>query len=209
MSVPSMTLYFNAGSPFARKVRVLLDEIGQLDQVTLKAIQPTPVTPEAELVQANPLGKLPALVLANGEVLYDSRVICEYLDSRHSTAPLLPAVGAARWRRLTLGSLADGMLDAALLIRYEHALRPEEKHWALWLEGQSEKIERGLAYLERECLAELEASFDLASIGVACVLGYLDFRQPQLSWRQRYPQLAAWYAVVEQRPSMEHSRPPI
>lgn len=208
MSVPSMTLYFNAGSPFARKVCVVLHETGQLDQVALKPVQPTPVTPDAELVGANPLGKLPALVLEDGAVLYDSRVICEYLDNRHSAEPLLPAPGAARWRRLTLCSLADGMLDAALLIRYERALRPQEKHWEQWLDGQSQKIERGLSYLERESIAELDARFDLASISVACALGYLDFRQPQLGWRQRYPRLAAWYAVVEQRPSMAQSRPP-
>ncbi|WPP00314.1 glutathione S-transferase [Pseudomonas sp. HR96] len=207
MSAPSMTLYSNPASPFARKVRVLLAETGQLARVELKLTQPTPVNPDPALVGENPLGKLPALVLADGEVLYDSRVICEYLDSQHGGLPLLPTSGASRWRRLTLASLADGVLDAALLIRYETALRPEPKHWDQWLGNQALKIERGLAYLEQSALAELGGHFDIAGIGVACALGYLDFRQPQLAWRERYPQLAAWFAEVSQRPSMQGTQP--
>lgn len=207
MSPPSLTLYFNPASPFARKVLVLLHETGQVERVALKLTQLTPVAPDQALIGDNPLGKLPALVLAQGEVLYDSRVICEYLDGQHAGKSLLPG-DTSRWRRLTLAALADGMLDAAVLIRYEQALRPAQKQWAPWLDNQGLKIERALQHLEHAGMAELTASFDIASIGVACTLGYLDFRQPQLGWRERYPQLAAWYAEVSQRPSMIASQPP-
>ena len=207
MSAPSMTLYYNPGSPFARKVLVVLHETGQAARVALKLTQPTPVSPAPALVAENPLGKLPVLVLAEGSVVHDSRVICEYLDSQHVGQGLLPAAGDLRWRRLTLASLADGVMDAALLIRYEQALRSQDKHWDQWLDNQALKIERALAYLERDCLAELSASFDMASIGAACALGYLDFRQPQLDWRKRYAGLAAWYAEVSERPSMLASQP--
>jgi len=209
MSAPSMTLYFNPGSPFARKIIVLLHETGQFERVRLKLAMPTPVTPDPELVSNNPVGKLPALVLADGSVLHDSRVIAEYLDHQHVGNPLLPRSGTSRWRRLTVASLADAITDAALLIRYETFLRPADKHWDQWLAQQALKIERGLQSLEDTTIAELTASFDIAAIGVACCLGYLDFRQPQLGWRERYPQLAGWYAEVSERASMQASQPPL
>ena len=128
MSAPSMTLFHNPASPFVRKVRVLLIETGQQDRVALQACMPTPVTPDAQVVQGNPVGKIPALRLADGSVLHDSRVILDYLDHQHVGNPLIPRDGSARWRRLTLASLADGIMDAAVLVRYETALRPVEKH---------------------------------------------------------------------------------
>jgi glutathione S-transferase len=202
-----MTLYFNAASPFARKVVVLLHETGQLDRVTLQPTTLTPVSPSAELNAENPVGKLPALRLADGNVIHDSRVILDFLDHQHVGNPLIPREGSARWRRLTLASLADALMDAALLIRYETALRPEEKHWDLWLHNQQEKIERTLAYFEQEAITELSSSFDVASITVAAALGYLDFRQPELGWRSTWPRLASWYLEVSQRPSMLASQP--
>jgi glutathione S-transferase len=202
-----MTLYFNAASPFARKVVVLLHETGQLDRVTLQPTTLTPVSPSAELNAENPVGKLPALRLADGNVIHDSRVILDFLDHQHVGNPLIPREGSARWRRLTLASLADALMDAALLIRYETALRPEEKHWDLWLHNQQEKIERTLAYFEQEAITELSSSFDVASITVAAALGYLDFRQPELGWRSTWPRLASWYLEVSQRPSMLATQP--
>lgn len=207
MSAPTMTLYFNAASPFARKVVVLLHETGQLDRVTLHPTTLTPVSPSAELNEENPVGKLPALRLADGNVIHDSRVILDFLDHQHVGNPLIPREGSARWRRLTLASLADALMDAALLIRYETALRPQEKHWDLWLQNQQEKIERTLAYFEQEAITELSSSFDVASITVAAALGYLDFRQPELGWRSTWPRLASWYLEVSQRPSMLATQP--
>lgn len=208
VAAPSMTLYFNALSPYARKVLVLLHETDQTEKVTLLLVTPTPVTPDPELCNDNPAGKLPALRLADGNVIHDSRVILDYLDHQHSGTPLIPRSGSARWRRLTLASLADALLDAALLIRYEKGLRPESKHWHEWLDNQQAKIERALAYFEQEAVTELSASFDIASISVAAALGYLDLRQPDLGWRSSYPRLAAWYYEVSQRPSMLASQPP-
>lgn len=209
MSTPSMTLFHNPASPFVRKVMVLLHETGQLNRVALHASQLTPVSPDAALNQDNPLGKIPALRLADGQVLYDSRVILDYLDQQHVGNPLIPRDGSARWRRLTLAALADGIMDASVLVRYELALRAPEKHWEQWLDGQRDKIRRALAVLEAEAIAELASHFDVAAISVACALGYLDFRHPDLEWRQEQPKLAAWYLEVSQRPSMLATRPPV
>ncbi|WP_339544005.1 glutathione S-transferase [Pseudomonas sp. RA_35y_Pfl2_P32] len=209
MSAPSMTLFHNPASPFVRKVMVLLHETGQLNRVALQPSQLSPVSPDAALNQDNPLGKIPALRLADGTVLYDSRVILEYLDQQHVGNPLIPREGSARWRRLTLAALADGILEAAVMIRYELALRAPEKHWAQWLDAQREKIRRALAVLEADNIAELSCHFDVAAISVACALGYLDLRHPDLQWRDAQPQLAAWYADVSQRPSMQASVPQV
>ncbi|OCR26826.1 glutathione S-transferase [Pseudomonas syringae] len=209
MSAPTMTLYTNAASPFARKVMVLLHETGQLDRVALLPTALTPVNPVAELNLDNPAGKIPALRLADGNVIYDSRVILDYLDHQHVGNPLIPREGSARWRRLTLASLADALLDAALLIRYETALRPVEKHWDLWLDNQQQKIARSLSYFEQDAITELSSAFDVASISVAAALGYLDFRQPDLGWRSSYPRLASWYGEVSQRPSMLATQPSV
>jgi len=209
MSTPTMTLYFNKASPFARKVVILLHETGQLDRVTLRETVLTPVNPVAELNDDNPAGKIPALRLADGNVIHDSRVILDYLDHQHVGNPLIPRDGSARWRRLTLASLADALLDAALLIRYEQALRPEEKHWDVWLDNQQEKIERTLNYFEQDAITELSSTFDVAAISVASALGYIDFRQPDLAWRSRYPRLANWYFEVSERPSMQATQPSV
>jgi glutathione S-transferase len=129
-------------------------------------------------------------------------VILDYLDHQHVGNPLIPRDGSARWRRLTLASLADGIMDAAVLIRYEVALRAPEKHWDEWLDGQREKIRRGLALLEADAIAELTSHFDVAAISVACALGYLE-------WRTVNPKLAAWYFEVSQRASMLATMPKV
>ena len=209
MFVLSMILFHNPASSFVRKVRVLLAETGQQDRVALQGCMPTPVNPDAQLVQSNPVGKIPALRLADGSVLHDSRVILDYLDHQHVGNPLIPRDGSARWRRLTLASMADGIMDAAVLVRYETAMRPPEKHWDQWLDEQRNKIRRAVAELEADAIAELASHFDIASISVACALGYLDFRHPDLQWRTANPKLAAWYAEVSQRPSMLETQPPV
>ncbi len=209
MSAPTMTLFHNPASPYVRKVMVLLHETGQLNRVALQHSQLSPVSPDAALNQDNPLGKIPALRLADGNVLHDSRVILDYLDHQHVGNPLIPRDGSARWRRLTLASMADGILDAAVLVRYEVALRAPEKHWDEWLEAQRDKIRRALAVLEQDAIAELTCHFDVAAISVACALGYLDFRHPDLNWRDANPKLNAWYAEVSQRPSMLETQPPV
>ncbi|MDT8908633.1 glutathione S-transferase family protein [Pseudomonas fluorescens] len=207
MATPSMTLFQNPASPFVRKVLVLLHETGQQDRVALQLSQLTPVRPDQKLIDENPLSKIPALRLSNGTVIHDSRVILDYLDHQHVGNPLIPREGAARWRRLTLASLADGIMDAAVLIRYETALRPVEKHWDEWLDAQRDKIRRALTVLDTEAVAELASHFDVASISVACALGYLDLRHPDLEWGETNPQLAQWFAEVSLRRSMIETVP--
>jgi len=202
-----MTLFHSPLSPFVRKVMVVLYETGQQDRVTLQPVNISPVRGDERLNRDNPIGKIPALRLADGTVLHDSRVICEYLDLQHVGNPLIPREGLARWRRLTLASQADALTDAAVSTRYETFLRPEDKRWAGWVEAQGEKIRRGLADLEREHLAELASAFDIAAIGVACALGYLDLRQPDFGWRERQPGLAQWYAQVSEHPSLVATAP--
>jgi glutathione S-transferase len=209
MSAPSMTLFHNSLSPFVRKVMVLLHETGQTDRVALQDCVLTPVSPDQALNEDNPLGKIPALRLADGNVIHDSRVILDYLDHQHVGNPLIPRDGSARWRRLTLASLADGIMDASVVVRYEVVLRAPEKQWDEWLDGQRDKIRRALALLEKDAIAELTSHFDVAAISVACALGYLDLRHPDLQWREANPQLAAWYLEVSQRPSMVATMPKV
>lgn len=205
----TMTLFHSPLSPFVRKVMVVLHETGQLDRVTLQAVNVSPVNGDDQLNQDNPIGKIPALRLEDGTVLHDSRVICEYLDLQHVGNPLIPREGSARWRRLTLASQADAIMDAAVSTRYETFLRPQDKRWEGWIQAQGEKIRRSLANLEQAHLAELASTFDIAAIGVACALGYLDLRQPQFGWREQQPGLATWYADVTKRPSMAATAPVI
>lgn len=207
MATPSMTLFHSPASPFVRKVMVMLHETGQLDRVALQPTVITPVAPDPALNASNPIGKLPALRLDDGTVLHDSRVIMEFLDWQHVGNPLIPREGMARWRRLTLASQADAILDAAVLTRYETFIRPQEKRWDGWVEAQQNKIRRSLANLEAEHVAELASVFDVAAIGVACALGYLDLRAPDFGWREQQPKLAAWYAEVSQRESMKATVP--
>lgn len=197
-----MVLFHAPLSPFVRKVLLVLHETGQLDRVRLQTVNISPVSGDEQLNQDNPIGKIPALRLEDGSVLHDSRVICEYLDSQHVGNPLIPREGSARWRRLTLASQADAIMDAAVSSRYESFLRPEDKRWDGWLQAQSQKIRRGLVDLEQHHLAEIASGFDIAAIGVACALGYLDLRHPEFGWREQQPGLAEWYAQVSQRASM-------
>src|SRR6218665_3626464 len=169
----AMTLFHNAASPYVRKVLVFLQETGQQQRVALHTVALTPTSPNADVIASNPAGKIPALRLADGSLLHDSRVIVDYLDHQHAGEPLIPRDGPSRWRRLTLASLADALLDAALLIRYETVLRPEEKHWAEWLDGQQQKILRALAEFDVAASAELPSRFDVASINIAFPLRYL------------------------------------
>ena len=203
----NMTLFYSPLSPFVRKVMVVLHETGQVDRVTVQPVNITPVSPDADLNQGNPAGKVPALRLDDGSVLHDSRVIVDFLDQQHVGNPLIPREGSARWRRLTLASLADAIMDAAVLTRYETFLRPEEKRWDQWVEAQSEKIRRGLADLEENHYAEIASAFDVASIGVACALGYVDLRMPDFGWREGQPKLAGWYAEVSQGASVKATAP--
>jgi glutathione S-transferase len=166
----------------------------------------SPVSQNADVAAANPLTKVPTLVLDDGTALFDSRVIVEYLDHR-SGGRLLPPPGPERWRVLRDQAIADGLTDAALLARYERALRPQALRWDEWDAGQIGKIGRALDELERG-FAPAAAAPLAGDIAVACALGYLDLRFPELGWRQGRPRLTAFDAAMAARPSMQASAPP-
>jgi glutathione S-transferase len=195
-----MRLRFSRTSPYARKVRVTAFEKGLSDQIELIETD-TWNLPDA-LLRENPLGKIPALVTAGGDVLFDSPVICEYLDTIGTGPSLLPAKGDARWRVLRLQALADGMMDAAVE-RYVEAHRPLEQRCADWDRRQQAALSRCLDYLERS--NELDGSLSLGTIAVACALDYLDLRFTTEPWRLKRPRLASTHAQFAQRASLRAS----
>jgi glutathione S-transferase len=195
-------LIYAKPSPYSRKVRVTLLEKGLTGQV--QEIIASPMEDPAALLDANPLGKVPALRLDDGQCLYDSWVICEYLDSL-APAPRLIPDGTDRFAVLRRAALADGVLDAAVTARLE-LLRPEAMRWAPWTDRQRRAIERGLAVMEQD-VAALGPALTLAHIEFAVTLEYLDFRLPDLAWRAGHPALAAWLGPFSQRPSMLATAP--
>lgn len=201
-----MRLHTNPASPFGRKVKVLAHEAGLFDRLELLNQATTPVSPGEAVVRDNPLGKIPCLVVDGGEALYDSRVICEYLDGLHDGPRLFPAAGSARWQALTLQALGDGIMDAAVSARYEGFLRPEDRRWPEWVAGQKGKVARGLDRLEVEA-GGWGGPLHVGLIAVGCALGYLDFRFPDDRWRDGRPGLAEWFEGFDARPSMRATRP--
>lgn len=200
-----MHLYFSPTSPYVRKVMVLLHETGQIGEVELVIGSGNPVDPAGAPLDANPLGKVPALERPDGPALYDSRVICRYLDAR-AGAGLYPE-GARLWDTLTVEATGDGILDAALLMVYEGRIRPEELRFAPWVEGQWAKVDRALDALETRWIAHLEGPLDAGQIAVGCALGYLDFRHDARDWRNGRPRLAGWFAGFDVRASMRATVP--
>ena len=201
-----MKLFYAAASPYVRKVLVQAHERGLADSIALVPAATTPVKRDEAIVPHNPLGKIPALITDDGMALFDSRVICEYLDTLPGGPTLIPA-GEARWPALTLQALADGLLDAALLARYETFLRPEPRRWADWLDGQLLKIDTALDQLETRWMPHLGGPLDIGVVATACALGYLDFRFADMGWRASRPALAGWYAAIAERPSMRATAP--
>jgi glutathione S-transferase len=198
-------LFYSPYSPFARKVLVLAEERGLA--VERVATQVSPVERNHALAAHNPAAKLPTLLLPDGTALFDSRVIAEYLDALPGGARFFPAP-PARWAALTLQSLADEMLDACLLLRYETLVRPESARWPAWLTEQRAKVDGSLDALEARWLDHLAGPLDIGVVAVGCALGYLDLRFPDHAWRERRPKLAGWYAGLQERPSMKVTAPP-
>lgn len=196
-----MKILFSPFSPFVRKCLVTAHELGLDERLQLLASNANPVQRDGEIIRLNPLGKVPTFFTDEGQVLYDSRVACEYLNDLVGGV-LIPAAGARRWETLTLQSLGDGVSEAALLARYEDVARPEALRWSEWRSAQLDKAETSLAHLEAKP-ALLEGRVDLGSLSVGIALWYLDLRFPNLGWRARYPAVAAWYAAFSQRPSMQ------
>jgi glutathione S-transferase len=202
-----MKLFFNPASPFARKVLVVARERGQFLRLTLALVAPLPIKPVPELAQANPIGKVPTLLLDDGVALYDSRVIAEYLDALAPGTPLFPASGDARWTALRRQALGDGIMDAAVSVRYERVVRPAEKLFPEWVDGQRRKFLQALDVLEAEGRA-LFGELTIGHVAIGCALGYLDFRFADEDWRKGRPALAEFYSGFGARASMVATAPP-
>ncbi len=202
-----MKLYYSPTSPYVRKVIVLALETGLNDKIERLVSPTTPIDQNPEVAAANPVAKVPTLVTDDGLHLFDSRVICEYLDTLHDKAKFFPAAGAARWNALRQQALGDGLLDAALLARYEGFLRPEDKRWAAWSDGQMKKVHGALA--EIDALANgLGDRVDIGTVTLACALGYMDFRFSGTGWRQQYQKAASFADRMFARPSFQATIPP-
>lgn len=201
-----MELFHSPTSPYVRKIVMLALECGRAGELTLVHSMGTPLEPGTLPVAENPLGKVPALRRDDGMILYDSRVICRYLDALWG-AGAYPE-GEALWEALVVEATADGILDAAILMRYETHVKPESGRSPEWVEAQWGKVTRALDALEERWLPLLGGDFAMAQIAVVAALGYLDFRHDVRGWREGRPGLAAWARAAMERPSAMATRPP-
>ncbi len=193
-----MKLFHSPASPFARKVRACAIARGIENRLTLVATSGE----SAELAAVNPLGKLPCLVTDDGVALYDSRVICEFLDTEGNVFPMFPEHGM-RYRALRFQALGDGISDAAVLRRGEQG-RPSEAARDAVIATQKNKVTRSLDVLESDPPSQ---HVDIGTIAVACALGYLDLRFPAEPWREGREKLSAWYEAVLQHPCLAETKP--
>jgi glutathione S-transferase len=192
-----MKLFFAAASPFVRKVLIAAHEFGLAGRIELVTEAVSPVSRNETVAAANPLGKIPALLLDDGSTLYDSRVIVDYLGS------LAGKERPRDWAAETRIALADGLMDAAVLLRYETFLRPADYRWPDWIAGQRAKIERALDALEADA-PSADGNLAPEDFGVAAALGYLDLRfSEDILWRTGRPKLAAFMAAIAGRPSIK------
>jgi glutathione S-transferase len=202
-----MTLHWSPRSPYVRKVMIAAHEMGLQDRLRTVRTVVGGTTPHRELMQINPLGKIPTLELSDGSVLYDSPVICEYLDTLHHGATLFPATWPERGVALRRLALGDGMLDAALPWLSER-FRPVEKQSQPHIDLWRAKLLACVDALEQEAAALGNSSLTIGHVAIGVALAYLDFRFDELHWREARPRLAAWQATFNQRPSVL-ANPPI
>lgn len=201
-----MKLFHFPTSPYVRKVEILLRETGQLADVEIIPAGGTPLAPAEGLTDHNPLGKIPALARPDGATLYDSRVICQYLDARANAG--LYGEGETRWNNLVIESTGDGIMDAALLITYEARLRPADKQFDDYSEAQWSKITQAVAAIDSLWIDHLRGPLSIGHIAVASALGYLDLRHDARNWRKSAPLLDEWFAGFAERDSLKATIPP-
>ena len=191
-------------SPYVRKVRVLVREADAASKVQEVVVSTSPMASAAEVVTANPVGKIPVLIRPEGPSVYDSRVICRYLDAKLG-AGLFPE--SRIWEVLTLEATADAILDAAVGLVYEARFRPEALQFPEWQDAQWAKISRALDTLEKRWMSHLSGPSDMGKIAVACALSYLDFRHDKRQWRKVHGDLDDWHTAFRSRPSMADTSP--
>jgi glutathione S-transferase len=197
-----MKLFYSATSPYVRKVMICAIMRGIDAQI--EKIPTNPHESPAALVAANPLSKVPCLVTPDGFALFDSPVICEYLDTVGDALPLFPASGAARWVALQHQAIGDGILDAAVARRME-SVKPQEAARDAFMLRQQQIVERSVAMLERAVPGKL---LDIGTIALGCALGYLDFRFAHEGWRTNAPRLAAWFEGITAERGFAETIPP-
>jgi glutathione S-transferase len=198
-----MQLHWSPKSPYVRKVMIAAHELGVIEQLELVRSVAAMLRPNPALMEVNPLSKIPALVLDDGSTLWDSVVICEYLNAR-AGGSLFPAEGDARWQALRWHALGDGMLDALILWRNE---RERDVPLANLMAASELKINAALALLEVETPALAQTPFGIGHIALVCALGYIDYRFASHEWRGRAPRLAVWFETVQQRESVKATAP--
>ncbi len=199
-----MKLIMSALSPYARKVRVLIREAGQKDEVEEVAVTTSAFATDESVRTAHPTARIPVLLRDDARPLHDSRVITRYLDDLWNVG-LYPS--DRLWEVLALEAAADGITDSALVMTYEMRLRPEEKQWTDWLDAHWGKITNALDMLEAEADDISARPIDMGQIALASALGYLDLRHDARGWREGHEKLAAWYAHFAERSSMKATRP--
>lgn len=202
-----MKLYYTTASPYARKVRVLMHEKA-VDDVELVSVNPFEMTDD--LTGINPLSKVPALVLNDGSALFDSTVICEYLDASHAPAGRFFASGdPARWPLLRSYALAKGLMDICVGLALETRRRPQDLRSPQWIDQLCANMTRSINSLEVE-IDNFGSDIDIAQIATGCALGYVDARALEyVTWRRDNPKLTAWFERFGQRPSMLATQPPV
>ncbi|MBS1186949.1 MAG: glutathione S-transferase [Burkholderiaceae bacterium] len=201
-----MKLFGTYTSPYVRKVRVVLAE----KKLDYKFVLENLGAPDSTIQEVNPLGKVPCLVMDDGDALFDSSVIVEYLDTLSPVGKLIPASGRERAGVRCWEALADGVMDAAVLVRLEQTKRPAEQQSSEWIERQMVKVEAGLKAMS-EWLGDKPFcngnQYSLADTAVGCALGWLAFRFPQIGWREDYPNLAKLFDKLAERPSFKDTAP--
>ncbi|WP_162057784.1 glutathione S-transferase [Undibacterium sp. KW1] len=201
-----MKLIGSTTSPFVRKVRVVMAE-KKLDYVF---VQENVWATDTTIQQSNPLGKVPCLLMEDGGAMFDSRVIVEYIDTLTPVGKLIPSQGRERVEVKCWEALADGIMDAAILVRLEKTLRPAEQQSQEWIDRQMSKVHAGLKSMSSGlgdtafCTGN---HLTLADISVACALGWLSFRFPEIDWRGDYPNLAKLFDKLSERASFKDTLP--
>lgn len=194
-----MKLHWSPKSPYVRKVMILVEELHVQAELELVRSVAAMTQPNEALMKDNPLSKIPTLVLKDGTTLFDSVVICEYLNDQYR-GDFFPSQAGERWTSLRWHALGDGLLDALILWRNE---RERETPLASLLAAFELKTVQTLLLLEREVKGLSASSFNIGIVAIVCALGYLDYRFQALNWREKAPQLAKWFEVMQQRPSIQ------
>ncbi|HUF79972.1 MAG TPA: glutathione S-transferase [Burkholderiales bacterium] len=201
-----MKLHWSPRSPFARKVMVFAHETGLAGRIETVRTLVSMTSPNRELMRVNPLGKIPTLVMDDGMALFDSAVICEYLDSLHGGEKLFPRAPEQRWQALRWHALGNNMLDNLVLWRNER-VRPQSQQSPETLAAFELKVSSALSALDAEAAPLGKAATGIGHVAIAVALGYIDFRFPELRWRKGHDRIAAWNETFSQRPSIRDTLP--